>query len=146
DFYQQPISEHGGDEHRNDGRERSRDDEKVSERQFDGINYDGVRETGDWQKTEQVEPVPEPHREKWLETRRTHFNPSGKTWSEVTKEDIQDVTDDPGFVQDVREYEIEFNGLRVGEAAEQLGVKPNTLTKRISSRELKHMFHGVDFP
>jgi hypothetical protein len=65
---------------------------------------------------------------------------------EVTKEDIQDVTGDPDFAQAVKEYEIEFNGLRVGEAADELGVKPNTLTKRISRRELKRMYHDVDIP
>lgn len=31
DFYQRPVSEHGDAEHSNDGRERSPDDEKVSE-------------------------------------------------------------------------------------------------------------------
>jgi hypothetical protein len=145
DFYQQPISEHGDAEHRRDGRERSPDDEKLSERQFDGVNYDGTRETGDWQKTEQGEPVPEPRRERWLASRRTFFNPLGKKWSEVTADDIADVTEHPDFARIAREYEIQFSNLRVSEAAEQLGLKPNTLSQQISRQELTGMFHDVEF-
>jgi hypothetical protein len=145
DFYQQPISEHGSAEHINDGRERSPDDEKVSERQFDGINYDGMRETGSWQSSEQTEPVPEPNRERWLRPRRLLFNPLGKQWGEITTDDIVDVTDHPEFAQSAGEYAIEFSNLRVNEAAEQLGLKPNTLSQRISRQQLNGAYPDVDF-
>lgn len=125
--------------------ERSPDDEKVSGSEFDHITNDGVRETGSWQNTDQVEPVPEPHREKWLAPRRIHFNPFGKRWSEVTPDDIADVSEHPDFSQTAREYDIEFSNLRVNEAAEQLGLKPNTLSQWISRQELNSMFHDVDF-
>jgi len=85
-----------------------------------------------------------PNLEKWLESRSHLFNPQGKKWDEVTADDIADVTDHPDFKQISREYEIEFGGLRVNEAAEDLGLKPNTLTKRISRQELNPMFHDVD--
>ena len=116
-----------------------------SERQFDEINYDGTRESGSWQGKEQAELVAEPHRERWLEPRRILFNPLGKKWSEVIVDDITDVTDHPDFAQTAREYAIEFSNLRVNEAAEQLGVKPNTLSQRISRQELTGMYHDVDF-
>ena len=135
DFYQQPISEHGSVERSNDGRERSLDDEKVNECQFDGINYGGVRDT-----TKGV-----PNREKWLEPRRSLFNPLGKKWSEVTADDKLDVTTDPDFPQNAREYDIEFSNLRVNEAAEQLGLNPNTLSQRISREQLTSIYHDVDF-
>lgn len=130
DFY--PLS---FGENNFDGRERSSDDEKVSGFEFDDINNNGVRET-----TEGV-----PRREQWLEPRRYLFNSSDKTWSEVTVEDITDVTNHPDFAQTIREYAIEFSNLRVKEAAEQLGLKPNTLSQKISRQELNPMFHDVDF-
>jgi hypothetical protein len=115
--------------------ERSSDDERVSGSEFDHINNSGVRET-----TEGV-----PNRERWLEPRRFIFNPQGKTWSEVSAEDVADVTGSPDFTQTAGEYAIEFSGSMVKEVAEQLGLKPNTLTKRISRQELVRMYHGVDF-
>ena len=114
----------------------SSDDEKFSGSEFDHINNNGVRET-----TEGV-----PNREQWLEPRRYLFNPSDKTWSEVAAEDMTDATNRLDFAQTVREYAIEFSNLRVKEAAEQLGLKPNTLSQRISRQELNSMFHDVDFP
>ena len=123
-------------ENRSDGREKSSDDEKVSGSEFDGLNNNGLRET-----TEGV-----PSREEWLEPRRYLFNPSDKTWSEVAAEDMTDATNRLDFAQTVREYAIEFSNLRVKEAAEQLGLKPNTLSQRISRQELNSMFHDVDFP
>ena len=125
--------------------ERSLDDERISGSEFDHVTIDGVRETGSWQSTEQVEPVPEPHRENWLAPRRLHFNPLGKRWSQVTPDDIADVSEHPNFAQTVREYDIEFSNLRVNEAAEQLGLKPSALSQRITRQELNSMFHEVDF-
>lgn len=130
DFYPPSFAENTFD-----GHERSSDDEKVGGSEFDGINDNGVRET------EQGVPS----REKWLEPRRYLFNPLGKKWREATEDDAADVTDRPDFVQASREYAIEFNGLRVAEAAQELGLKPNTLSKRISREELNSMFHDVNF-
>jgi hypothetical protein len=129
DFYPPSSSENNFD-----GRERSSDDDKVNGSEFNGLNNGGVRET-----TEGV-----PNREQWLDPRRYLFNPLGKKWSEVTDGDIADVTDRSDFAQIVGEYAIEFSNLTVKELAEQLGLKPNTLTKRISRQDLKSMFHDVD--
>jgi hypothetical protein len=98
---------------------------------------------GEW-TTETRQGVP--CREKWLMPRRTLWNPTGKTWGEATTGDIQDITDDPRFSTAAWEYETEFCGMTVVDAATELNVKPNTLTKRISREELKGMFHGVEFP
>jgi hypothetical protein len=130
DFYPPTFVEHSYD-----GRERASDDERVSERQFDGINDEDMRETTEG----------EPHREKWLKPRRKLFNPLGKKWNEASADDIADVTEHPDFVQTTREYDIEFSNLRVNEAAEQLGLKPNTLSQRISRQELASMYDDVDF-
>ncbi len=86
-----------------------------------------------------------PSREKWLEPRRFIFNPQGKTWSEVIVADVEDVTNHPDFAQAAGEYAIEFSDMMVKEVAEQLGLKPNTLSQRISRQELVSMYHGVDF-
>ena len=114
---------------------RSSDDEKFSGSEFDHINNNGVRET-----TEGV-----PSREKWLQQRRYLFNPEDRAWSEVTVSDKADVTNRPDFAQAKGEYAIEFSNTTVKEVAEQLGLKSNTLTKRISRQELNSMFHDVDF-
>src|SRR5262249_51593059 len=105
------------------------------ERQFDGVSNDGVRET-----TEGV-----PSRAQWLAPRQFLFNPLGKKWSEATQDDKADVTNHPYFQQAVYEYGIEVGNLKVKDAAKQLGVKPNTLSQRISRQELENIYHDVDF-
>jgi hypothetical protein len=127
-----------------DGRERSPDDEKVTGFEFDGINHEGVRETGSWQGTEQVTPVPEPHREVWLVPRRTYFNPLKKKLNEATEDDKSDVTEDPDFIRACKEYEIEFGGQRVTEAAQELGLSANTLSQQISRQEYMSLYPGID--
>jgi hypothetical protein len=130
DFYPPTFAEQSYN-----GRERTSDDEKVGEQQFDGINFEGMRETTEG----------EPHREKWLRPRRIRFNPLGKKWNEVNSDDVADVTEHPDFAQTVKEYDIEFSNLRVNEAAEALGLKPNTFSQRIARQELTGVYGDVDF-
>jgi hypothetical protein len=97
---------------------------------------DGVRET------EQGVP----NKEKWLEPRRTRWNPTGKKWADVTPADLEEIKDDPEFATNESEYGMTFCGVRITESAEPQNLKPNTLSKRISRLELKRMFHDVEFP
>ena len=75
---------------------------------------------------------------------RTHFNPNGLTWAQAG-DSFQDILDDEDFLDAANEYAIEFDGETVKDKADELGVKPNTLSKQISRRELRGMFHGVNF-
>jgi hypothetical protein len=138
DFYPPSSRENNAD-----GRERSSDDEKVSDSgsEFDGINHEGMKESGSWQSNEQVEPVEEPHRERWLAPLRFLFNPQNNEWSEVQAEEIKS---DPQFQTALVEHQMIFSDSTITELAEVLGLKPNTLSKRISRQEYTSMYPNVD--
>jgi hypothetical protein len=75
---------------------------------------------------------------------RTHFNPNGLTWAQAG-DSFQDILDDEDFLDAANQYAIEFDGETVKDKADELGVKPNTLSKQISRRELRGIFHGINF-
>jgi hypothetical protein len=82
-----------------------------------------------------------PNREQWFKSKRLFFNPDpqGKKWTEATaedfKEDFEDTKNDPRFQTALAEYQSIFSGSTITELAEELGVKPDTLKKRMSRQE-----------
>jgi hypothetical protein len=120
-------------ENTHDGRERSPDDEAVHDKQFDGINYDGMCETtGDISERSKLFPL-------W----KAKFNPEGLPRTPDAEEEMRQ---QPDFQREVARYQVEFGGVRNNEAAELLDMEPNTLTKYFSNTaELEGMYPGVDF-
>jgi hypothetical protein len=89
------------------------------------------------------------NRREWLASRIRFFNPLGRKLNELIAEEIAQIKNSPEFAQASQEYVVEFSNTKTKDAAQELGIKPNTLTKRISRQKLegglKSVYHDVDF-
>jgi hypothetical protein len=138
DFYPPSFSESGSD-----GRERSPEDERVYERQFDGINFDGNCETTG------SRPHDHQSRSEWQKRWQARFNPLNKKWKDTTLADRLGVIGEPDFSRELARMQVMFNGKTIQELAEQLDITPNALTKSLSRNKdlpshLEQMFAGID--
>ena len=137
-YYPRSFSENGSD-----GRERSLEDEKINERQFDGINFDGNCETTG------VRPHDHQSRSEWQKRWQARFNPFNKEWKDATPADFREVTEDSDFSRELARMQVMFSGSTIQELAERLGTTPNSITKSLSRNKrlpshLEWIFAGID--
>jgi hypothetical protein len=98
-----------------------------------------------------------PNREKWLKPKRLLFNPQGTKWSpdagknfddffeEIEEEIKEEIKSDPRFEVTLADYQTTFSGATREELAEELGIKSDTLGKKIARQEYS-MYPGVNIP
>jgi len=120
DFYPPSFGEN-----RFDGEDRSSDDEKVGGSEFDGINYDGTRET-----TRDV-PNDTPRHSEYQEKYK-HVIPYNSLKKVRTEEAEQAVRNHPDFLVDALRHHAQTTNTPVVEIAEQMGVGYDWLRQQLS--------------
>jgi len=113
-----------------DGRERSSDDERVSEFEFDSVNNNGVRET-----TSEV-----PNDVNRSLQYQLKYNPHGKSRAAIE----QQVRKHPDFLVDAARVEIQTTNAPIVEVAEQLGVGYDWLRQQLSRGNQVLDLYGSD--
>lgn len=127
DFYPPAFGEN-----RFDGGDRSSDDERVGGSEFDGINYNGTRET-----TRDV-PNDTPRRSEYQEKYK-HVIPYNPPKKARTEEAEQAARNHPDFLVDAARHEIQTTNAPVVGIAQQMGVGYDWLRQQLSrgSKELE---------
>jgi hypothetical protein len=120
DFYPPSFGEN-----RFDGRDRSSHDERVGGSEFDGINYDGTRET-----TRDV-PNDTPRRSEYQEKYK-HVIPYNPLRKGRTEEAEQAVRNHRDFLVDAFRHHVQTTNTPVVEIAKQMGVGYDWLRQQLS--------------